>query len=846
MEEGSSIARNIGTRSTVALVMMVTISFLLLLLLLAPSSMAQDVTWGDKVVYGSETHSDLNLTLDGNLTVADGGYLALDSVDMIVNATKAGQFRLVVDQGGRLVLTNVTIASAGGTFGIEIHGMLNFTEGSLTGLDAEDHNKIVPRGFVVDGIGAVNLTDVDVSNPLGHALVLNDTALVWVNGGSLFGSSIVVRINEDGQLVLDGVDVSADRGTELVMMSATGLLIARDSSFRSNQVYSSSVHSVAVHLLGDGNEAFFHRCQITTAELAIANGGYLEMVGTTFDPHRVRGIPDLNVRDASVIIEDISMVELMAFNTRIELRMSTFTSGEVTNGSTVYSYGPVPPIGLMANDTVIHHHYWVDFVLLNRTGDPEEGLVLTVETSLGALVVNEARSDAEGLVSRVPVRSWTIDGQLFTYESSHRVEFGETSYQITNLQIYGNTTVTLWDMVGSYDLVLNTASVTPSIPAPEENRTFNIVVDGKVLVPKTWGTGSGVAVLYVDDVEHGRVTFTLSSRDDVVFRDLDVEAGTHIFRVVVDPDGTVDEINEGGNNEVRFLLDVAPEGGTGDLVDLTIEIDRVGDTAGNSGEVLVPGIIYVDYTVRAFNSKLILRNVLVAVYVDDDMDDLVRVDLTMQEGEAFAFSGQFRLNLARGDYVIKVVVDPNNEIDEEREYNNEDLVSVTLTEDPGTDGFFDQECCISIVVMGLVAAVGLIGAWAQRKQRLAAAGGAPARFEGVTQPSMPGTQSSMPGAQPYMQQPVYQSGGISAGQDPVSLDESWRVEQSSGAYTADGWEEGVAERIIAPSGRAPPARDRYKAADLTCPRCNGRDIIGFSDGSAKCQSCKKIFYPGRR
>ncbi len=41
-----------------------------------------------------------------------------------------------------------------------------------------------------------------------------------------------------------------------------------------------------------------------------------------------------------------------------------------------------------------------------------------------------------------------------------RIEFGDTSYQISKLQIYDNTTVTLWDMVVSYDLALNTDSAT--------------------------------------------------------------------------------------------------------------------------------------------------------------------------------------------------------------------------------------------------------------------------------------------------------------------------------------------------------------------------------------------------
>ncbi|MCK5415448.1 MAG: hypothetical protein KAJ35_08710, partial [Thermoplasmata archaeon] len=113
-------------------------------------------------------------------------------------------------------------------------------------------------------------------------------------------------------------------------------------------------------------------------------------------------------------------------------------------------------------------------------------------------------------------------------------------------------------------------------------------------------------------------------------------------------------------------------------------------------------------------------------------------------------------------------------------------------------------------------------------------------------PGMTTTQPSLPGSQTYGAEPGYPYTSRPAGREPVSLEERWTIEQSGAAYTADGWEEGVTERITAPGKRPPPTRERYKATDLTCPRCTGRDIMGFSDGSAKCQSCKKIFYPGRR
>ena len=236
-----------------------------------------------------------------------------------------------------------------------------------------------------------------------------------------------------------------------------------------------------------------------------------------------------------------------------------------------------------------------------------------------------------------------------------------------------------------------------------------------------------------------------------------------------------------------------------------------------------------------------------AFYVDAAMDDVVRVDLVGTEGDAFVFQGQFRTNLARGDYSIRVAVDPFDEIDEEREYNNEDQASIALADEPGDDQFLDESCCISLLIFGLIAIVGLLGTWAQRKQRTAAEGAEAAGGPTPSQTRMPGSQAQMTGSQTYGAEPRYPAQVSTTVTEPRSLDERWRVEHGGRAYTADGWEEGVADRITGgPSKRPPPARERYKATDLTCPRCKGRDIMGFADGSAKCQSCKKIFYPGRR
>ena len=172
MKEGHLVARTLRVSIAAVLMMLVSIA---LLLMLTPTAVADEVTWGDKVIAGNETYSWTNVTLDGNLTVEGGGNLTLEHGRLLVNATSEGQYRILVEEGGTLVLQNVSMTSAGGTYGIEVRGVVEYEEGTVEGLEKEHHVPTVPRGFVVFGNGTVLLTDVDIINPFGYALYINDT-----------------------------------------------------------------------------------------------------------------------------------------------------------------------------------------------------------------------------------------------------------------------------------------------------------------------------------------------------------------------------------------------------------------------------------------------------------------------------------------------------------------------------------------------------------------------------------------------------------------------------------------------------------------------------------------------
>ena len=814
-----------------------------LFLVLLPSSSAAEVTWGDTNISGAEQYSDLTINLDGNLTVEAGGLLTINDSTLLVRATSPDQYMITVEQGGTMVLNNVMITSSGGTYGILVKGDLTHDTGSIEGLSGYGTTMAEATGLVVEGTSHVNLSDVDVFNEEGYALFSNTSGTVRVIGGSLHGLQTAARLTGGSEVILEGTTVRGIEGSDLIVLVERASLFARQCTFRTNDVESTSEANRAVHLIGDGTYALLEDCTIRTPELARTTGGELDIIDCSLVLTNGRPIADLVAVGATVVLDNLVLDEIEFSGGTLWLYDVEYDQGNIIDGAVLNTVGNIPHLDTLGEDVVVHHHYWVDFILYNVSGVATSGISLNVLTADGELVL-EAFSGVGGYVPAVAIRAWTLDGNVFEYEPSHRVEFAAPNDQITNLQIFGNITVTLRDLEDSLDLVLTTSSIRPSTSAPRENSTFDLIVDGEVLIPYPWDAGQTFIDLYVDDEFVERQVVPLTSRENVRFRGLNLSAGQHLFRIEVDPNDDVEEMNEDGNNVVGLVLDVAP-GSTepGDLVDLTIWIDMIVDTQGNDGDTLIPGVINVDYWVRVTNSKTWLRNVLVAIEIDGAPAETQRIDLVTAEGEDFVSSGRFILNLPRGQYVFTVIVDPENEIEEEFEHNNEDSRTVTLDPEANSSIFdLDPACCSAIVMVVLIATMSIIGQYSQRRQRRAQQ---TMVAETVEYPS-----STYGGSDLEPSTVTFHSTPRDPSKVPTSLDDQWTVQSMDDTmvsrYGLDGSDSSSAERIT--MYRAPPAtpKERYKATNLSCPRCNGRDIVVFPDGSAKCQSCKKIFYPGRR
>lgn len=814
-----------------------------LFLLLFPSASAAEVTWGDTNITGAEEHSDLIIDLDGNLTVEPGGLLTINDSTLLVRASSPDEYMITVESGGTLVLNNVTISSSGGTYGILVRGSLIHETGSIDGLSGYGSTMEVATGLVVDGTAEVNITDVDVFNEVGYALCSNSSGTVKVVGGSLYGLHTVARLTGGSITILDDTRVRAIEGSDLIVLDEGASLIAWRCTFLSDAVESSSLANRAVLLLGDGTDVLLEECTVRTPELARTMGGILEIIDCSLLRTDTRPFTDLEAMGATTILSNLELDEINISGGTSWLIDVDYDQGNITDGAVLNTVGNLPHLDTMGEDVVVNHHYWVDFIIHNINGVATDGIDLNVLTADGDLVLS-ALSGVDGYVPAVAILAWTLNGDVFEYEPSHRLEYAGPNYQISNLQVFDNTTVTLRDLEDSRELKLTTSSVRSSTSAPRENHTFDLIVDGDILIPYTWDAGQTFIDLYVDDEFVERQVVPLTSRDNVRFRGLNLTEGQHLFRIEVDPTDDVEEINENGNNVVGLIIDVAPESSEpGDLVDLTIWIESIVDSQGNNDDRLIPGVIIVHFGARATNSKTWLRNVEVAIEIEGAPAQKQRIDLVTAEGEDFVSSGQFTLNLPRGEYVFTVMIDPENEIEEEFEHNNEDSRTVTLDPEAGSNFFdLDPACCSAIVMVALIATMSIVGQYSQRKKRQAQ--------EGMVPESVEYPQSSYGGSDLGQGTIKYHSTPRDPSKVPTTLESQWGVESMDGrtvsGYAVDDRDSTRAERII--TYKAPQAlpKDRYNATNLDCPRCNGRDIVGFPDGSAKCQSCKKIFYPGRR
>ncbi len=799
-------------------------ALLALTIALLSSAAAEDATWGDREVVGPEEYDGLNLTLDGNVTVRAGGALDIVNSTIVFNTTGVHALNLTVEEGGHLNLTNTTISSIGGSYGIKVLGSARLTQVVVDDL----YPKLViaiKGGFKVVGSGRAVLEDVEFPSNSG-GLHVSDGGTVEMKGGVLDGDAYALFVELGALVTLEGTQIVDPEGDPAIVVETGGTVTLEgcEISYVAPGPTGETYPPVAINEAGASVSLV--NCTINTNEIAYIDGATFEVHGCAFNPPGTSSQSDLMAFDSNVVLEDLALEAIFVNGGELWLWNSTYEAGEVGNDTVLHSMGHHPP-ALTIDDTVTwHQYYWVDFNLLNADRSPGAGLGLIVETAEKVEII-DTKADAEGWVRHVPLRSWTLKGDAFSFEPSHKVWFGDVDQWITNVQVYDNTTVVLWNSDIGNDLALRPEAITPSDSSPEVDEPFNVRVQGEVLLPRTFSGEAQISLLVDGSVVQTKLVDT-GSRTDIVFEDLTFTEGLHTVSVRVDQDGKVDELNEGGNNEARIIIEVAAGSAPGTEIDLYVEITGIVDSSENERSPWRPGVIWVDYTVHARYATSRVQRVDIQLLVDGTERDSESVDLRDLVGNEYIHRGRLTVNLPEGVYRFEVRVDQHDRIDEEYENNNVDTMSRVQLSPEQDDNFFDMwdpVCCSSLGFFLLLLIISLLSSWMQRRRQREGADDVPYPQSTQGQPGEPGA--------PYS----YGKGG--------GVEEQWtsqRIdEELASIYAIDGRTGRLEPKVV----KQPPPRargGRYKLTGVSCPRCGSGDVMGFPDGSAKCQSCRKIFY----
>ena len=201
--------------------------------LLATGTLAVDPpAIGDWVVDDDTTASGKDIVVTGNVTVASGGLLTLSDLSLLINVSEDGAYNIVVQPGGALIMTGVTVDSLDRTtlFNLTISGSATLGQCTVRRMDGpETPNPLAePPGLVVLS-SSVLIHNTTIENCGGFAVTVQPGGLTDVppviqrcnfvgNGGGLYcggllvagGNARVVDCSFSANSVGDVVVVAAD------------------------------------------------------------------------------------------------------------------------------------------------------------------------------------------------------------------------------------------------------------------------------------------------------------------------------------------------------------------------------------------------------------------------------------------------------------------------------------------------------------------------------------------------------------------------------------------------------------------------------------------------------------
>ena len=202
---------------------------------------------------GVEVTVTENLTINGDLTVAQGATLTGGSINMTYDGAKVTvNGTLDVSDGGSLTGTNFTLTSNGTTVVTSIEG-LNFNGAYYTGDD----------GIVI----------TTVANAVKYVAENEITTPVKVHG----------KVTDSADLVLDGVDVTLDPNAEVVLGNVT----LTDATITST---GAKLTAVVTGMNGEGDAAVNGTVSVNKSAVVIDAAQVVNAAGTTIYTYTISAI----------------------------------------------------------------------------------------------------------------------------------------------------------------------------------------------------------------------------------------------------------------------------------------------------------------------------------------------------------------------------------------------------------------------------------------------------------------------------------------------------------------------------------------------------------------------------
>jgi len=234
---------------------------LALLLLLSTGALGADPpATGDWVVHDTTVISNLDIVVTGNVVVRTGGSLTLMGGSLSLNLSAHGQFGVLVENGGHLVLEGVEVDSVGGAYryNITLRGSAFFGNSTIRRMDGPTvpNPLSTPQGLVILS-SLVHLYGTTVRDGRGFAVTVQpggladvtptiESCMIRNNGGGIYCGGVLIAT---GDPTIRNCEFLSNTIEDIVVVAANPIITG--CTFGSVVPPNPSVVAVAVLALGE-------------------------------------------------------------------------------------------------------------------------------------------------------------------------------------------------------------------------------------------------------------------------------------------------------------------------------------------------------------------------------------------------------------------------------------------------------------------------------------------------------------------------------------------------------------------------------------------------------------------